>query len=399
MSANSNTRTCNNATDARRVLIVANSFEHLGGVECRTLELIQYLKCNGWDPSVILLREIGSCSDVISKYCEVWGLTSVYEYNNEAGKIKLHYAKLLKLTRFLSQKNFKYVLAIQAPSHYLVRIASVPLLWRCPRIVIMERAQYRSDIAESPRSKKLMMLDRVLSFITYRAVCVSSLVAQQLKDKTGWSDSKVWVVENGASVDLDATIPECYQRLLDGSIVVGFCGNLVMRKRVTLLIDAISEIVTRRVDIDIKLLLVGEDIDNLGVVDYVEKIGMGDKVIFAGYQKCPDAFYRMMDIFAFPSVNESFGTVWVEALQHGLPVVLADLPPMSDYIVNDKTGLLFQPDNLDSLVKCIETLIDNPHRREILGRAAKAYSTTKFNRDTQIKKLLRSLTCQRDAKL
>jgi len=69
-------------------------------------------------------------------------------------------------------------------------------------------------------------------------------------------------------------------------------------------------------------------------------------------------YMRECDFFVLPSVIETFGTVYIEAMACGKPVIgPRDLGP-SDFI-NDQVGLLVSPRNISELTKAIEYMLDN----------------------------------------
>jgi len=64
-------------------------------------------------------------------------------------------------------------------------------------------------------------------------------------------------------------------------------------------------------------------------------------------------------LMVFPSINESFGIVFIEALSRGVPIIGSDIPTVKHLIQQSKSGLVFRQNNLKDLVAKIETLIKN----------------------------------------
>ncbi|KAI8637170.1 hypothetical protein BD408DRAFT_425012 [Parasitella parasitica] len=71
-------------------------------------------------------------------------------------------------------------------------------------------------------------------------------------------------------------------------------------------------------------------------------------VTFTGYLQGQDLSqaYASADIFAFPSVTETFGQVVLEAMSSGLPVVGLDAEGVRDLVDDKRTGLLLNATNL-----------------------------------------------------
>ena len=85
--------------------------------------------------------------------------------------------------------------------------------------------------------------------------------------------------------------------------------------------------------------------------ELAKEFGVGDRVILTGYRTDVADFYKMADIFLFPSFREGLPVAVMEAMASGLPVIATrirgnvDLLPESRY--------LFEPTDTDTLVGLI----------------------------------------------
>lgn len=76
----------------------------------------------------------------------------------------------------------------------------------------------------------------------------------------------------------------------------------------------------------------------------------------------PDALARLYgaaDIYAFPSLNEGFGLVALEAMAAGVPVVANDVPGIRDVVAHERDGLLCPPGDPEAMVGAIGRLLDD----------------------------------------
>jgi glycosyltransferase involved in cell wall biosynthesis len=73
--------------------------------------------------------------------------------------------------------------------------------------------------------------------------------------------------------------------------------------------------------------------------------------------------YRSADIFAFPTLLETFGMVLVEAMAAGLPVVTTDAPGVRDVITNGENGLQSPAGDADAFAVNLERLLADPLER------------------------------------
>lgn len=109
-----------------------------------------------------------------------------------------------------------------------------------------------------------------------------------------------------------------------------------------------------------KLAMVGEGEETAAIEAYVIANNLSDKITLKGtLTKLQIAeVLGSSSFFVFPSRHETFGLVVAEALSCGLPVVCTSLTSPKEFI-NDKNGILVSPDNIDEIVKGMETMIAN----------------------------------------
>jgi glycosyltransferase involved in cell wall biosynthesis len=87
--------------------------------------------------------------------------------------------------------------------------------------------------------------------------------------------------------------------------------------------------------------------------------------------------YRRVDVFALPSFEDPYGTVWGEAMAAGLPVVgwrAANLPYLADH---EREGLLAPVGDVPALGAALERMAIEPERRIAMGRAARTRAATR----------------------
>jgi glycosyltransferase-like protein len=100
---------------------------------------------------------------------------------------------------------------------------------------------------------------------------------------------------------------------------------------------------------------------------------LGRDVVLVG--TVPDdempVWYHAADAFAFPSVNEGFGLVVLEALAAGVPTVVTDLPVFREYLDLDdgRDALVVEPGDDEALAEQLRRLATDPALRTSLIRA------------------------------
>ena len=141
--------------------------------------------------------------------------------------------------------------------------------------------------------------------------------------------------------------------------------RLIERKGVQHLLQAMQ-----RLDDSIYLTVVGEGNYMPDLLALATELGVDHKVRFYGY--CPREklvqLYNRSDVFVLPSMAESFGMVFVEAMSCGLPVIGPRVGGVPDIIAPDN-GLLVEAANVDDVIKAIETLCADPALRQKMAVA------------------------------
>ena len=74
------------------------------------------------------------------------------------------------------------------------------------------------------------------------------------------------------------------------------------------------------------------------------------------------------EVYAMPSVHETFGIGYLEAWLHEKPVIGGDIPPLREVIADGVDGLLV-PQRIDDIARAITRLLDDPALRRQMGRA------------------------------
>lgn len=93
-------------------------------------------------------------------------------------------------------------------------------------------------------------------------------------------------------------------------------------------------------DPEIFWLVCGEGKCRKHLEKQAERLGISDRVIFAGYEKQIDQVLKAADLFLFPSVREGLGMAALEALACGIPVVAADNRGTREYMKNGVNGIV-----------------------------------------------------------
>jgi glycosyltransferase involved in cell wall biosynthesis len=157
---------------------------------------------------------------------------------------------------------------------------------------------------------------------------------------------------------------------LGDSRVVLFLGKLTPRKRVDVLIDAFAS----GVGADARLVIAGNDMGTgPSLVRQAHTRGAADRVTFTGLLAAESRLQALgdADVVVYPSADEVFGLVPLEALLVGTPVVVADDSGCGEIIRQTGGGFVVPLGNAAALAEAIRRILDAPDRcRQVAAEAA-----------------------------
>ncbi len=140
---------------------------------------------------------------------------------------------------------------------------------------------------------------------------------------------------------------------------------------------------------NIVYVCVGYGDEEENIKKLVNELNLNSQVIFLKNvsNNLKNALVAKSNIFVMPSIIhnksvEGFGIAFVEAAQYGIPSIGGKDGGASDAIINEKTGLICDGNNLDEIYLCIDKLLKD-HKYKVYGKAAKENSH-KFHWDKVI---------------
>ena len=115
-----------------------------------------------------------------------------------------------------------------------------------------------------------------------------------------------------------------------------------------------------------------------------------DRVKFLGYvsQEDLEAYFRSCDLFVAPSLYESFGFIYIEAMSYAKPVIGCAVGGVPEVIKDGETGILVPPQGPHRLAIEIISLLKDPTRRLKMGIAGRKDVEQRFNCEQMVEDTL-----------
>lgn len=158
---------------------------------------------------------------------------------------------------------------------------------------------------------------------------------------------------NAKAIDLrdELSLPE------DAFIVLSV-GELFPRKNHKVIIDAMTALK----QYPIYYAICGNGILEDELKEQCARNSVADHVFFLGYRRDIPQVMKACNVFAFPSVREGLGLAGIEAMAAGLPVVSSNINGILDYMIENKTGHMCNPNDPNAFAKAILDFYQNSEK-------------------------------------
>lgn len=156
----------------------------------------------------------------------------------------------------------------------------------------------------------------------------------------------------------------------DTDVVIGYIGRLEVTKSIPILIQAFVAAIENKKNL--QLVIAGFETEYLNELkSIVNKLDneIKSKIHFliSITEQEKINLYHAIDVLVLPSVNESFGMVFLEAWACKKPVIGTAIGAISSVIDNEVDGLLMQPHNANDLSDKIIYLANHKLLRDKMG--------------------------------
>ncbi|MCF8564409.1 glycosyltransferase family 1 protein [Alicyclobacillus tolerans] len=226
-------------------------------------------------------------------------------------------------------------------------------------------ASYHTNVPAYARHYHLDFLEPILWWyfrtLHKRAqinLCTSKATLQELQ-KHGFPNLGLWERGVDTSVYSPAKASESMRQRLGGGNaderVLLYVGRLAAEKGLQKLRPALDKLP------NVRFAIVGDGPFRAEL----ERIFAGSNTVFTGYMHGEElaSAYASADGFVFPSTTETLGLVLFEAMASSLPVMAADSPPTREVLENGRAGVIFNPDELGSILSAMKELLYNEDTR------------------------------------
>jgi glycosyltransferase involved in cell wall biosynthesis len=225
-----------------------------------------------------------------------------------------------------------------------------------------------------------VVLDDVTARLCARILVVSEATRQELA-RQGYPRGRMEVVYNGVEPARAEPL-----RLVAGPTVL-HVGRLAAVKGQRELIRALPLLD------GVAAVLVGRDLERGGayereLADEAERLGVRERVVFAGQRDDVPGLLAGCEVCALPSLVEGLPLVLLEAMTQARPVVATPVGGTPELVVDGETGVLVPPGDPEALARALAGLLSDPERARRLGEAGRRRVEERFTAAAMARRVL-----------
>lgn len=332
---------------AAYLFVFLEIFEREGGIQSYVQDIFcSYLSFSKQPADVFLLRDGKDCAN--SFQSDLLNFHYFKHPSAQLGRLKMAIALCFYILKNRPQRVFCGHINL-AP---LVRFLCQPL--RIPYTVMVHGKEVWEPLPLALRSA-LQQADEIWTVSRYsrdRAAAANQLDLTKIRlmpcavdgDRFTPGEKSAALVERYGLTD--AKVMLTVARLWSGDIYKGV--DMTIRA-----LGSIAQSIP-----NVKYLVVGRGDDQPRLAQLAQDLGVGDRVVFAGFVPTADLteHYRLADAYVMPS-QEGFGIVYLEAMACGVPVLAGDADGSADPLQDGELGWQVPHRDVEAIAHtCIEML-------------------------------------------
>ena len=153
-----------------------------------------------------------------------------------------------------------------------------------------------------------------------------------------------------------------------------FLSNLLVSKGILVLLQALA--ILRQKGCNFHCTIGGGETKEISASRLQEEIiarGLQEVVTFKGQLvgNAKESALRKADIFIFPTYNETFGLVLLEAMSHGVPCITTSEGGIPTVVEDRVTGFITEKNSPTAVAEKTDYLIHHPEVRQKMGEAGR----------------------------
>jgi glycosyltransferase involved in cell wall biosynthesis len=227
-------------------------------------------------------------------------------------------------------------------------------------------------------------------------VCDSKLRSGELRDWIGSEKPEYLVIPSAIELKFsdDKEMEEIKrEKELSGKIIIGQIAGIIPFKGQDLLINAFNVITQKYNNTELWIVGYPRNIDYYNsLIQQAKDLNIAEKIRFISYPGYIGNIFQILDIQVHASRFDSLPNSILEGMSVGKPLIASTVGGIPDVVSHGQTGLLFETDDLQALINCMDQVISDPVLRMRLGEAAQARFDERYSPAFLTKQLENAIT-------
>jgi len=353
---------------------------HRAGAQVHLGQLAPALDRRAFEPEVVCLLAGGPIAEELRGQgvpVEVMGLGRLYAPRAILGALRL----ARRLRRRHTDVLHTYLVSANVFGTLAGRLAGVGAV-----------VTSRRDTGFSRNGRLRLVEEWLVNPLADRVVANSPAVAAAALRERGLRDGQVVTIPNG--VDLERFDPARHPRdearawalrewgLAGDETAIGAIGSLTPVKGHADLLEAAARVVVRHART--RFVLVGDGPLRASLEEQARRLGLGERVVFAGVRGDVARVLALLDIVVLPSHTEGLSNVLLEAMAMARPVVATDAGGNPDVLSDGACGCLVPARDPEALASALLALMDDAAAALRMGKEARRVVERRFGRQRMV---------------
>ena len=310
------------------------------------------------------------CNPIVYAFSEekftssVEGVEAIFNKKNKnrfLNYLKIIFLFFFKIPKIVKEQNIDIV-CLQDPITGFFTIFSLKIRKLSVKIVVETHGDFINTIG----LEKNLLIPKFYTLIFSYLAKYSIKNADLIRSISDFTEKqalnfgyKGLFVRFPAWINIDNYLNADTKRLSTGTFKIIFVGSVTERKNPKIIIESLETI-----DEDISLEIIGQT-PNLKYLKELNKLIASSKhaksITMTPFIKAEELIlkYSSANLFILPSKSEGLGRVIIEAQSTACPVLVSSNTGMTDLIIENETGYIFENNNKNDLTKKIQYIIDN----------------------------------------
>ncbi len=340
-----------------KILELVQSMEK-GGRTKRIVETAMGLRQRGWEVKILSMTPAAD-----------WVKTS---YEGQVDWLDLYRRPMLdlryvfRLAKLIRQEDITLIHAQCEASYFYGGLAGK--LCRIPVV----GTYHRSDLNYFRPNWKLRFYARLLT----RAVAISNDRMNLMRSGLNIDADKITLIHGGIELDSYQVLPPAEtERLkqefgMENKRILLSVGHLGPIKGHQVTIQAMPAVLEKFPNVVCIIAGDGAAEDYEYLNGMIQDLDLADSVKLLGQVHNVIEWLNICELFVQPSLEEGFGLVFVEAGACKKPVVSTAVGGIKDIVIDNETGFLVKPGDVNGLAHAINELLTDPQKATAFGEAA-----------------------------